>query len=64
MDPFVVVSFGKKIFRTRVIRHELNPKWDEKLLFHCKKYERCGPACWPESTCDSNELITARRLPF
>lgn len=43
MDPFVVVSFGKKIFRTRVIRHELNPQWDEKLLFHCKKYERCKP---------------------
>lgn len=40
MDPFVVVSFGKKIFRTRVIRHELNPTWNEKLLFHCKKYER------------------------
>ncbi|KAF8475448.1 hypothetical protein JB92DRAFT_2838204 [Gautieria morchelliformis] len=25
MDPFVVVSFGKKVFRTRVIRHSLNP---------------------------------------
>jgi hypothetical protein len=22
MDPFVVISFGKKVFRTRVIRHE------------------------------------------
>jgi phosphatidylserine decarboxylase len=21
MDPFVVISFGKKVFRTRVIRH-------------------------------------------
>jgi phosphatidylserine decarboxylase len=39
MDPFVVVSFGKKVFRTRVIRHSLNPKWDEKLLFHVRKYE-------------------------
>ncbi|KAF8495643.1 hypothetical protein JB92DRAFT_3126437 [Gautieria morchelliformis] len=34
MDPFVVVSFGKKVFRTRVIRHSLNPTWDEKLWFH------------------------------
>lgn len=40
MDPFVVVSFGKKVFRTRVIRHSLNPVWDEKLLFHVRKYER------------------------
>ena len=40
MDPFVVVSFGKKVFRTRVIRHCLNPVWEEKLLFHVREYER------------------------
>ncbi|KJA25211.1 hypothetical protein HYPSUDRAFT_214202 [Hypholoma sublateritium FD-334 SS-4] len=39
MDPFVVVSFGKKIFRTRVIRHSRSPIWDEKLLFHVRRYE-------------------------
>ncbi|KAK2463760.1 hypothetical protein APHAL10511_004253 [Amanita phalloides] len=39
MDPFVVVSFGKKVFRTRVLRHTLNPIWDEKLLFHVRQYE-------------------------
>lgn len=39
MDPFVVISFGKKVFRTRVLRHTLNPVWDEKLLFHVRRYE-------------------------
>ena len=39
MDPFVVISFGKKVFRTRVIRHSLNPTWDEKLLIHVRAYE-------------------------
>ncbi|KAM6490742.1 Phosphatidylserine decarboxylase domain containing protein [Amanita muscaria] len=39
MDPFVVVSFGKKVFRTRIIRHSLNPVWNEKLLFHVRAYE-------------------------
>jgi len=39
MDPCVVISFGKKVFRTRVIRHSLNPVWDEKLLFHVRRYE-------------------------
>lgn len=39
MDPFVVASFGKKVFRTRVIRHSRNPIWDEKLLFHVRRYE-------------------------
>lgn len=40
MDPFVVISFGKKVFRTRVIRHSLNPTWDEKLLFHVHDHEQ------------------------
>lgn len=39
MDPFVVISFGKKVFRTRVIRHSLNPTWNEKLLFHVHEHE-------------------------
>ncbi|KJA14260.1 hypothetical protein HYPSUDRAFT_59467 [Hypholoma sublateritium FD-334 SS-4] len=39
MDPFVVISFGKKVFRTRVIRHSRSPVWDEKLLFHVRRYE-------------------------
>lgn len=39
MDPFVVVSFSKKVFRTRVLRHNLNPTWDEKLLFHVRRFE-------------------------
>ncbi|KAI7816703.1 phosphatidylserine decarboxylase-domain-containing protein [Gamsiella multidivaricata] len=33
MDPFVVISFGKYIFRTRVVRHSLNPVWNAKLMF-------------------------------
>lgn len=39
MDPCVVISFGKKVFRTRVIRHSLSPTWDEKLVFHVRRYE-------------------------
>lgn len=33
MDPFVIISFGKYIFRTRVIRHNVNPIWKAKLMF-------------------------------
>ena len=39
MDPFCVISFGKKIFRTRVIRHSLNPVWSERLWFHVGEAE-------------------------
>ncbi len=40
MDPFVVVSFGKKVFRTRVVRHSLNPQWVENMLFHVRGTNR------------------------
>ncbi|KAG0050843.1 hypothetical protein BGZ83_004400 [Gryganskiella cystojenkinii] len=33
MDPFVVISVGKYIFRTKVVRHNLNPVWKAKLMF-------------------------------
>jgi phosphatidylserine decarboxylase len=39
MDHFIVISFGKKLFHTRVIRHSLNPLWDEKLHFHLRACE-------------------------
>lgn len=40
MDPFVVVSFGKKTFRTPHIRHNLNPVFNEKLMFPVLQHER------------------------
>ncbi|EJD44517.1 hypothetical protein AURDEDRAFT_88100 [Auricularia subglabra TFB-10046 SS5] len=31
-DPCVVVTFGKRTLRTRVIRHTLEPTWNERLI--------------------------------
>ena len=39
MNLFVVVSFGKTVFRTCVIRRSLNPQWDKKMLLHVHRYE-------------------------
>jgi len=39
MDPFVVTSLGKKTYRTRVVNHNLNPVYDEKLVFQVLKSE-------------------------
>lgn len=39
MDPFVVTSLGKKTYRTRVVNHNLNPVYDEKLVFSVQKHE-------------------------
>ncbi|KAH6690324.1 phosphatidylserine decarboxylase [Plectosphaerella plurivora] len=40
MDPFVVVSLGKKTFRTKRIRHSLNPVFNEKMIFHVQSHEQ------------------------
>ena len=40
MDPFVVASLGKKVFRTRVVRHNLNPVFDEKMVFQVMRHEQ------------------------
>lgn len=39
MDPFVITSFSKKTFRTRVVRHSLNPFFHDKLLLQVHKHE-------------------------
>jgi len=38
-DPYVIISFGKNTFRTRFIRHSLNPVWNETLYLHLKDEE-------------------------
>ncbi|KAF5099498.1 hypothetical protein D0Z00_001630 [Geotrichum galactomycetum] len=40
MDPFVVASFGKKTFRTHHIRHNLNPVFNEKIVFPVLQHEQ------------------------
>jgi len=39
VDPFVIVSFGKKTFRTRCLRHTLNPLFNERLICHVYRHE-------------------------
>jgi len=40
MDPFVVASLGKKTYRTKTIRHNLNPVWNEKMIFQLLGHEQ------------------------
>ncbi|KAK4104102.1 hypothetical protein N658DRAFT_242298 [Parathielavia hyrcaniae] len=39
MDPFVVASLGKKTYRTKTIRHNLNPVFNEKMIFQVLGHE-------------------------
>ncbi|KAH5115799.1 phosphatidylserine decarboxylase proenzyme [Parastagonospora nodorum] len=39
MDPFVVTSLGKKTYRTKTVSHNLNPVFEEKLVFQVMRHE-------------------------
>lgn len=39
MDPFVVTALGRKVLRTKVVKHNLNPVYNEKMVFQVMKYE-------------------------
>ncbi|KAL5606086.1 hypothetical protein BROUX41_006144 [Berkeleyomyces rouxiae] len=40
VDPFVVASLGKKTYRTRRVRHNLNPVFNEKMIFQVMGHEQ------------------------
>ncbi|CAG8452526.1 14469_t:CDS:10 [Cetraspora pellucida] len=67
MDPFVIVSFSRNTFRTRVINHNLNPEWNEKLHFPVKRTEldfliKFSVYDWDKFT--SNDHIAWQTIPM
>ncbi|KAI9457312.1 C2 domain-containing protein [Lactarius psammicola] len=60
MDPFVQVSIGNEVKCTQVIRHSLNPVWDQELIFHLREDDLSLPirlSVFDWDRFGSNELI-------
>ncbi|CAG8465566.1 6085_t:CDS:2, partial [Acaulospora colombiana] len=67
MDPFVVASFSRNTFRTKVISHKLNPVWNEKFNFPVKKNETKYSIKFVVYDWDKfsgNDLVASQSLPI
>jgi phosphatidylserine decarboxylase len=67
MDPFVVTSLGRKTLRTRVIRHNLNPVFDEKMVFQVMKHEltyTIGFTVMDRDKLSGNDLVATAAFPL
>ncbi|KAM0152538.1 hypothetical protein ACHAPF_003820 [Botrytis cinerea] len=66
MDPFVVASLGKKTYRTRVIRHNLNPVFNEKMIFQVLRHEQTYSLAFTiidRDKLSGNDFIASTVLP-
>ncbi|PQE30375.1 phosphatidylserine decarboxylase protein [Rutstroemia sp. NJR-2017a WRK4] len=66
MDPFVVASLGKKTYRTRVIRHNLNPIFNEKMIFQVLRHEQTYSLSFTVIDRDKlsgNDFVASTALP-
>ncbi|KFZ08492.1 hypothetical protein V502_09322 [Pseudogymnoascus sp. VKM F-4520 (FW-2644)] len=67
MDPFVVASLGRKTFRTRVVRHKLNPVFNEKMIFQVLRHEQAYSIAFSVVDRDKlsgNDFICAASVPI
>jgi phosphatidylserine decarboxylase len=67
MDPFVVTSLGRKTLRTRVIRHNLNPVFDEKMVFQVMKHEQSfsiGFIVIDRDQLSGNDFVASANFPL
>ena len=66
MDPFVVASLGKKTYRTKTIRHNLNPVFNEKMIFQLLSHEQAYSFLFTVIDHDKysgNDFIASVNLP-
>lgn len=67
MDPFVVASLGKKTYRSRRVRHSLNPVYNEKMIFQVLGHEKTYSFAFTVIDHDKysgNDFIASCSLPI
>ncbi|GKZ21709.1 hypothetical protein AbraIFM66951_002372 [Aspergillus brasiliensis] len=67
MDPFVVTSLGRKTLRTPVVRHNLNPVYNEKMVFQVMKHEQTytiGFTVMDRDKFSGNDFVASASFPI
>ena len=67
MDPFVVTSLGRKTLRTPVVRHNLNPIYNEKMVFQVMKHEKSytiGFTVMDRDKFSGNDFVASSEFPL
>ncbi len=67
MDPFVVASLGRKTYRTKMISHNLNPVFNEKMIFQAMSHEQSYSFLFTVIDHDKysgNDFIASASLPL
>ncbi len=66
MDPFVVTSLGKKTYRTKKVHHNLNPVYNEKMIFQLLSHEQsyyCAFTVIDHDKYSGNDFIASASIP-
>ncbi|KAI9295296.1 hypothetical protein K502DRAFT_324429 [Neoconidiobolus thromboides FSU 785] len=67
MDPFVVVSFGSTTSKTSTIRHNLNPVWNERLVFQVTPENQSFSikfSVYDYDKFSNNDFVGSANIPF
>ncbi|KAG9250201.1 putative phosphatidylserine decarboxylase [Emericellopsis atlantica] len=67
MDPFVVASLGRQTFKTKRVRHNLNPVFNDKMVFHVQGHETTYQLAFTVIDHDKysgNDFIASCSLPI
>lgn len=64
MDPFIVIKHGDEVYRTKVIRHDLNPTYNDKFILFIRRSASNGSSLVPSTASIESSPISLSLLDW